>query len=639
MLKKKSQLDKFSRLTWNDIDGWASGNIISRGRTYQRQGRVFDLVVTTDGGLIAWVEGSERYATKVVMDTDGQLDSICTCPYRFDCKHGVALVLECLAQLEKNRIVPEIKPDDVRLALLPGEGYAAESDEDYKDDGEKNMPDDLQQDFADFLKGKSKVQLVELIYELAQQFPEMAREISARQQLVSGKSEVLIASLRKEIDAVSDEPGWRNHWDNEGYTPDYSGVMRKLEALLKSGYVDEVLMLGQELIASGRSQVEQSDDDGETAMEVASCMPVIVEALELSALDVVEKLIWAVDVVLEDQFELCDDFAEYLYEEHPQSAWDSFAERLISRLNEFESIGEDDGCKLNYNRDRLSGWLIHALREAGREAEIIPLCEAEARKTASYRRLVKYLTDARRYEDAERWIHEGIQVTKDKWPGIASRLRDDLRGIWTLKEDWPVVAAMQVEEFVRQPSSRTFVACKEACEKAKLWVAVRELLLGYLEKGEIPWQQAAWSLPESGLNQPDAASQDQFPLLSELIDIALFEKKPDQILKWYDHIQLNSFRRLTQEDAIAGAVQFYAPERAVAIWKNKAERLINRVKPSAYQEAVRYLRKAAKVMRREQKLIEWGNYLQGLRKTHIRKRRLIEILHGLEGKPIIKTGG
>ena len=137
MSKKKSRLDKFSRLTWNDIDGWTSGNIISRGRTYQRQGRVFDLVVTTDGGLIAWVEGSERYATKVVMDTDGQLDSICTCPYRFDCKHGVALVLECLAQLEKNRIVPEIKPDDVRLALLPGEGYAGESDEDYKDDGEK----------------------------------------------------------------------------------------------------------------------------------------------------------------------------------------------------------------------------------------------------------------------------------------------------------------------------------------------------------------------------------------------------------------------------------------------------------------------------------------------------------------------
>ena len=38
-----------------------------------------------------------------------------------------------------------------------------------------------------------------------------------------------------------------------------------------------------------------------------------------------------------------------------------------------------------------------------------------------------------------------------------------------------------------------------------------------------------------------------------------------------------------------------------AIWKNKAEGLIAQVKPSAYQEAAKYLRKAAEVMRREKK--------------------------------------
>ena len=65
-------------------------------------------------------------------------------------------------------------------------------------------------------------------------------------------------------------------------------------------------------------------------------------------------------------------------------------------------------------------------------------------------------------------------------------------------------------------------------------------------------------------------------------------------------------------------------------------RLIAKVKPGAYQEAARYLRKAAEVMRREQKLIEWENYLRGLREAHIRKRRLIEILDGLNGKPIMK---
>ena len=74
----------------------------------------------------------------------------------------------------------------------------------------------------------------------------------------------------------------------------------------------------------------------------------------------------------------------------------------------------------------------------------------------------------------------------------------------------------------------------------------------------------------------------------------------------------------------------------MAIWKNKAERQIAQVKPSAYQEAAKYLRKAAKVMRRQERLAEWESYLKELREKHLRKRRLIEILDGLDEKPIVK---
>jgi len=58
MPKKKTQLDRFPDLTWDDIEAWAGGIIVSRGKNYQRQGRVADLVVTEDGSLIAWVDGS-----------------------------------------------------------------------------------------------------------------------------------------------------------------------------------------------------------------------------------------------------------------------------------------------------------------------------------------------------------------------------------------------------------------------------------------------------------------------------------------------------------------------------------------------------------------------------------------------------
>ena len=94
MEKKENHLDRFADLTWDNLNECAGSRIVSRGRSYQQQGRVSELAATSDGDLIAWVEGSKRYATKVSLDEDGLPNSICTCPYEFDCKHGVAVLLE-----------------------------------------------------------------------------------------------------------------------------------------------------------------------------------------------------------------------------------------------------------------------------------------------------------------------------------------------------------------------------------------------------------------------------------------------------------------------------------------------------------------------------------------------------------------
>lgn len=632
MPKKKTPLDRFAELTWSNIEEWAGGRIVSRGKTYQRKGRVSDLAVTDDGSLIAWVNGTERYATRVLMDEDGLPDSICTCPYGLDCKHAVAVVIEYLKRVESDRRVPKAKRDDDRLELLEDENRDNEPDDD-----ENAMSEDMRQDIDGFLKGKTKALLIDLIHELSEQYPEMAQDLSDRKQLTSGKTKTLVARLRKEIRDIGYEPGWQNYWRGEGFTPDYSGIRKKLEALLKTGHADEVLTLGRELVRTGIRQVEESHDEGETAMEIADCMPVIVEALDRSSLDTPEKLIWALDAVLEDQFELCEAFAEYLYQRHSKSAWHTLADRLMARLKGLKGTKGADDFSRNYERDRLSDWTIHALEHAGRKDEIIPLCEAEARKTGSFDRLVKRLISAKRYENAEPWIQEGIRATEKKWPGIAANLRGKLREIRTVEKNWPAMAAMQVEEFVRRPSRQDFTDCRKVCGKAKVWPKVRESLLHYLETGELPWKQKGWPLPESGLDRPDADQNNRFPMVDDLIDIAILEKKPDQVLRWYDQRPKSRFGWYgVDEDTIATAVQAHAPDRAVAIWKNKAERLIVQVKPSAYQEAAKYLRKAAKVMRRGKKPAEWESYLKELREQHLRKRRLIEILDGLDGKPIVK---
>jgi uncharacterized Zn finger protein len=631
MAKNKNRMDRFSDLTWNNIEEWAGSKIVSRGKSYQRQGHVSDLAVTDDGNLIAWVDGTELYATRVTMDEDGLPESICTCPFELDCKHGVATVLEYLECIGNKRRVPKARKDDERLELLEDEDWDDELDED-----EEALSEETRQNIGGFLKGKTKAQLIELIHELAEQYPEMARDLSDRKQLTSGNTKTLVTRLREEICDIGHEPGWQNHWNGEGYTPDYSGIRKKLETLLKAGHADEVLDLGRELVATGTRQVEESHDDGETQMEIADCMPTVVAALDKSSLEASDRLEWALDAVLKDQYEVCEAFAQYLHRRHPKHAWDTLADRLLGRLKGFKNAKGADNFSRSYERNRFSDWAIYALERAGREDEITPLCIAEAKQTASYDRLVQRLVAERCLDDAEHWIQEGIQATKEKLPGIASNLRGKLLEIRTAEKNWPVVAAMKVEGFVRRPSRHAFIECKKASGKAKVWPKVRESLLRYLEKGKLPWKQKGWPLPDSGLDRPGVNRRDRFPLVGDLVDIAIFEKKPDQVLKWYDLRPKDRFGWSGFDgDAVATAVQTHAPDRAVAIWKNKAERLIGQVKPSAYKAAAKYLRKAAKVMNREKKPAEWESYLKALREQHIRKRRLMEVLDGLEGKSIV----
>lgn len=634
MTTKKTQLDRFSALSWADIDEWTGSKIASRGKSYQRQGLVSGLAVINDRGLIAWVEGTHEYATKVVMDEGGLPDSICTCPYELDCKHGVAVVLEYLKQLENGQRIPSAKSDDERLEMFDDEAW---DDDDAYDEDENALSEDMQQGVDNFLKSKTKAQLIALIHELAGQYPGVSQALTDTIQLTSGNPKTLLTRLRREIKNIGSESGWQNYWNDEGHTPDYSGIRSQLATLLKAGHADEVLTVGQELISTGTAQVEESDDDGETAMEVADCMPIIVKALAMSSLGSEGKLNWALDTVLEDQYDLCEVFVAYLHQPHPESAWNSFADRVLLRLSNLKSTKWRDDFHRDYDRDQLSNWAIHALERSGREDEIIPLCIAEAEQTNNYGRLVKQLIAVRRYQEAEPWIQQGVQATKDRWPGIAADLRGKLRQIRTLEKNWPAVAAILCEEFVRRPSQHAFTEGKKVCSKARVWSRVRGHLLFFLEKGVLPWKQKDWPLPESGLDAPVAGEKDRFPLVSVLIEIAIFEKKPDQVLRWYDQRPKDRFGWYgVDEDVIATAVQAHAPDRSVTLWKKKAERLIAQVKPSAYQEAAPYLRKAGRVMAQVEKTAEWEQYLKGLRSTHARKRRLIEVLDGLEDEPIVR---
>ena len=260
-------------------------------------------------------------------------------------------------------------------------------------------------------------------------------------------------------------------------------------------------------------------------------------------------------------------------------------------------------------------------------------------KTGSYSRLVDALRKAKRFEEAEQWIFKGVRATQKQWPGIAKQLKDSLREMREREGNWLKVAAFRTEDFLQSPSLHTFQDMKKAVEKAKVWPEVRAAALLYLETSKLPQSHPSWPLPETGVKEDRESRKNEFPMTDVLIDIAIEEKRPDDVLKWYDH---HKSKKRTfwggegyQEDKIAGAVVNLYPERAIAIWKNLAEKQIALTQPKAYETAAVYLRKVHNFLKKLKRENEWKDYLLHLRQANARKSKLIEILSRLEGRRIV----
>ncbi|HZT79813.1 MAG TPA: SWIM zinc finger family protein [Gemmataceae bacterium] len=690
--------DRWRQLTWDDLEGWAGSRSVQRGRSYQRSGHVRQLAQTEDGSLLAWVQGTERYAARVNLPESGKdMESRCTCPVGFRCKHAVAVVLDYLDALKEGREVPTADESDRRLRLLEVGGEEEESDEEEFDEEEEYREEEHDEepapaarrgrrsrggkasssrgggkaDVRSYLESLSQTHLIDYVLELARRFPEIDRELKARGTLARGEAGELVKAARREIRELTSEPAWYNHWSGEGSLPDYNGLKQLFERLLELGQADALLDLGETLLEAGTNQIEQSHDEGETGSQIAQCMEVVFRAVPASSRPDADKLLYAINLCQRDEYELCRGVDTVLDREWPAEAWSAVADALAARLQGERRSGEDKFFR-SYRRDGLTNWLAEALEKAGRKAEVLLLFEAEAPVTNSYVRLVDALLAARRPEDARRWALEGIERTKQKLPGIAEQLRERLRGLVEKRKDWPTLAAVRAEEFFAGPGLHTLEELEKAAAKAGCAAEVRAAALNFLETGTRPAPAQApasavspsrrpakrsaattapagppWPLPAVPPELKPVRGFPQYgpkgPHYDVLLDLAFQEKRPDDILRWFD--KLHETRRAASygyyyngglDGRVADAVAGTHPDRAEKLYKDVIGSLVARTSPAAYEAALPYLRKLKKLLHGQKRVEEWDRYLAHLRETERRKRRFMEVLDRIERRPIVE---
>jgi uncharacterized Zn finger protein len=250
---------------------------------------------------------------------------------------------------------------------------------------------------------------------------------------------------------------------------------------------------------------------------------------------------------------------------------------------------------------------------------------------------VNALLEAGEYDRARQWCIRGFGRTTQDASGIAGNLRGMLRRLAEEEGKWELAAAYRAEEFFDRPSVKCYEELRAAAAKVDLWSDVRAAILQYLRSGGFSVSagrdRGSLPLPEPEVERTGTTGKqrsDHFPQQELLMDIAILEKRYDDAVVIYDELSGVSRWGWSGDERLAGAVADSHPDVALRIWKDIADRLIGQVKPKAYQEAAGYLRHMRALYQKTGRLADWNGLIMVLRVEHKAKRRLLEVLDGLE---------
>jgi uncharacterized Zn finger protein len=648
--------DPFAELEWDTLEAWAGTRSLSRGRKYQHEKRVHDMVCGPEGTLIAWVDGTERYATRVTVSGDGTITSDCTCPVETGCKHAVAVILEYLSCRKVKKIIRSIQAGDPRFSLLqilPIPDPAADQEilpivpergqdlrKPNKGSRKKQVP------FSHYLEGLPKDELVSILLDLSKEYPLVEQDIRDRKAAADADADPVFEALLSDIRNIAAGDVWSSSWNGESCIPDYSPVRKRMGTLLSMGFPDAVIIAGRVLLEKGIAQIEQSNDEGETAEEIASCMDIVFQALTKSSMPSHERILFAILADLEDGYDICRGAEKFWQEKFTVQEWGLVARSLLSRLAHKDYSPESKDFKAKFDRDNLVTWIVTALDNSDRKDEATHLCVVEAGKTDSYVRLVRRLLHLGRGNEAREWIIRGINASGTTFPGVADELRTIQRGIWEKDGDRLYVAGERAGEFLEKPSFSMYQKLVNSAQEAGVWDDMKSTVMQFLETGKLPLVKGGGSsgklfgvLPDTGLFPRVSKRKTYSPFFNILIYVAIAEKHPEDVLLWYDKLRESSRSRgflFIPDDKVAEAVTEKFPERALAIWMEKAERLAAEGRPKSYESSIGYLRKIRHLMKQLGNEEEWGRYIVGIRTAHARKKKFLEMLDVFEGGKILK---
>lgn len=562
-----------------------------RGEDYFEQGRV-NRLTEKDGVLSAFVEGTKDYRVRLWREEDDEIGYSCTCPLGVNgqfCKHCVAAALAWNENARESKKISNPK--------------------------RKSQGDDLKS----FLEHQEKEKLIEVLLREASENRNLRKRLLLDAARVN-PSGVDLKAFRKSITTAMRTGGFIDYKSAPRYARRIDQVVDSIAALLDDGHAREVVALTE--FALGRLEKvfgEVDDSDGNMG-DISTNL----EELHLRACAAANE-----DPVI---------LAKRLFEWEMKSEWDIFcgaatiyADVLGTKgLAEYRRLAEikwkqmpallpgAEKSQNYYERSNITSIMEALARQSGDHETLVEIKSRDLSQPYTFLEIAEIYRKAKQDDKALDWAEKGLRL----FPNIYSGLSDFVTEGYHRRGHHSEAMDIVWTEFIKSPSLFSYQKLQaNALRPSKIereWTQWRDKALAHL-RSFIESEKRATQTAKT------VYSWERVIDHSPLVEIFLWEKRYDDAWQEATTGGCSDYLSLQVADAVASD----HPERALPIYKASIAPLIDQTNNSAYDEAIKILRKLRKVMSLLDRETDFDDYLIALRVDYKRKRNFIKLLDRL----------
>jgi len=573
----------------------AGAAVFRRGEEYFSAGAVCRLRDAAEK-ISARVDGSEAYQV-VLRDEGGDLDGDCTCPHAADgnfCKHCVAVGLAWLAN---------------QPAVAKSGTVAA-----------KRARHDPWLEIKAYLTTQPAETLAGLLLDVAERDDRLYQSLLLKAGQAgfdkgggkgsgAGGGNVL-KTLRRAIDEatrVRGFIGWREASSFAHNIEQVTGAMAELLAPSSAAMLVELTEYAIERVENALEQID--DSNGETGDIVYRLGELHLKACGMARPDplrLAERLL-RFETTL--PFSLCS-FDPVTYSDVlGKTGVEHYRQRVQAEWHKLKP------------HDARQGYDAHAAtitrimeRMAEASGDIDELVVIKSRDlSASYRyiEIAEIWHKARQADKSLEWAERGLKAFP-KLPD--NRLRDFLVAVYLKRKRNDEALQLTWIQFEERACLDYYKKLHGVARRIGLWAAQRERALAWLAE-----RIACAAASKTTARWPPQPSNNFHSLR---VEIALWEKDNDAA--WTAANQGECSQHLLI--ALAGLLEATRPDDAVDLYRRVVPRLVGATDNAAYAEAIKLIRKVARLLGAQQQTRQLGDYLAELRTRFKPKRNFIKLL-------------